>query len=142
MRLAYRYFDVKATYSGRLLERPLIAKNRAFINLDYAVNGFKFDYTITYNGKKRLPITQANIPSYRLPGYSPEFVLMNAQVSKTVGKKYPLDIYVGAENLANYFQKNVILAADQPFGQYFDASMVWGPVSGRMFYTGLRLKIK
>ena len=67
---------------------------------------------------------------------------MNAQVSKTVGKKYPLDIYVGAENLANYFQKNVILAADQPFGQYFDASMVWGPVSGRMFYTGLRLKIK
>ncbi|MBP6024975.1 TonB-dependent receptor domain-containing protein [Ferruginibacter sp.] len=142
MRLAYRYFDVKATYSGRLLERPLIAKNRAFINLDYAVNGFKFDYTITYNGKKRLPNTQANIPSYQLPGYSPEFVLMNAQVSKTVGKKYPLDIYVGAENLANYFQKNVILAADQPFGQYFDASMVWGPVSGRMFYTGLRLKIK
>lgn len=142
MRLAYRYFDVKNTYSGQLLERPLIAKNRAFVNLDYAVNGFKFDYTITYNGKKRLPSTQANTPSYQLSGYSPEFVLMNAQVSKTVGKKYPLDIYVGAENLTNYFQKNVILAASQPFGQYFDASMVWGPVSGRMFYTGLRLKIK
>ncbi len=142
IRLAYRYFDVKATYSGKLLQRPLIAMNRAFLNLAYATNGFKFDYTINYNGKKRLPDTQANEINYQLPGYSPQFVLMNAQVSKTVGKKYPLDIYIGAENLTNYFQKNVILAADQPFSQHFDASMVWGPVSGRMFYGGLRFKIK
>ncbi len=55
IRLAYRYFDVKTTYSGQLNERPLIAKNRAFANLAYAIHGFKFDYTITYNGKKRLP---------------------------------------------------------------------------------------
>ena len=38
------------------------------------------------------------------------------------------EIYAGGENLTNYFQKNVIIAADQPFGNYFDASMVWGPV--------------
>ncbi|MBL0183575.1 MAG: TonB-dependent receptor [Chitinophagaceae bacterium] len=142
VRLAYRYFDVKTTYSGQLLQRPLIAKDRAFVNLAYAVSGFKFDYTITYNGRKRLPGTKANIPMYQMPGYSPAFVLMNAQVSKTVGKKYPVDIYLGAENLANYFQKDVILAADQPFSQYFDASMIWGPVNGRMFYGGIRFKIK
>lgn len=142
LRLAYRYFDVRSTYSGQLKERPLVARNRAFLNLAYAVSGFKFDYTITYNGKKRLPDTQANIPAYQLPGYSPDFVLMNAQVSKTVGKKYPLDLYVGVENLANYFQKSVVLAADQPFSQYFDASMIWGPVNGRMFYAGVRFKIK
>ncbi|MBU9937355.1 MAG: TonB-dependent receptor, partial [Ferruginibacter sp.] len=142
LRLAYRYFDVRSTYSGQLKERPLVARNRAFLNLAYAVSGFKFDYTITYNGKKRLPDTQANIPAYQLPVYSPDFVLMNAQVSKTVGKKYPLDLYVGVENLANYFQKSVVLAADQPFSPYFDASMIWGPVNGRMFYAGLRFKIK
>ena len=67
---------------------------------------------------------------------------MNAQVSKTVGKKHPIDLYIGGENLGNYFQKDVIVAADQPFGPYFDASLVWGPVSGSLFYTGLRLKIK
>ena len=142
IRLAYRYFGVKATYSGQLTERPLIAKNRAFANLAYAVNGFKFDYTITYNGKKRLPNTQVNLPVYQLADYSPDFVLMNAQISKTIGKKYPLEFYIGGENLTNYFQEHVILAADQPFSNYFDASMVWGPVSGRMFYAGFRLKIK
>ncbi len=142
VRLAYRYFDVKSTYSSQLLERPLIAKNRAFANLAYVINGFKFDYTITYNGKKRLPGTQANIPLYQLPAFSPDFVLMNAQVSKTFGKKYPVEFYIGGENLTNYFQKDVILAAGQPFSQYFDASMVWGPVNGRMFYAGLRMKIK
>jgi hypothetical protein len=142
VRFAYRYFDVKTTYGGQLLDRPLIAKNRAFANLAYAVNGFKFDYTFTYNGKKRLPNTSANPQPYQLDAYSPDFILMNAQISKTIGKTIPLDVYIGAENLLNYYQKNVIVAASQPFSQYFDASMVWGPVSGRMFYAGLRLKIK
>lgn len=142
IRLAYRLFDVKTTFSGQLKERPLVSKHRAFANLAYATNGFKFDYTVSYNGRKRLPDTRANIPAYQLKEYSPGFVTMNAQVSKTFGKKYPFEVYVGAENLTNYFQKDVILAADQPFSQYFDASMVWGPVSGRMFYAGLRLTIK
>jgi hypothetical protein len=66
---------------------------------------------------------------------------MNAQVSKTLGKKYPVELYSGSENLTNYYQKNAILVSDQPFGAYFDVSMVWGPLSGRMFYTGVRYKI-
>jgi outer membrane receptor for ferrienterochelin and colicin len=142
IRMAYRYFDVKSTYNGKLLERPLIAKNRAFVNLAYAMKGFKFDYTVTYNGKKRLPDTQANLPAYQLPSYSPDFVLMNAQILKTIGKNSQFDFYVGVENLTNYFQKKVIVSANQPFGNYFDASMIWGPVNGRMFYFGMRYKIK
>jgi hypothetical protein len=67
---------------------------------------------------------------------------MNAQVSKTIGSKYPIDIYLGGENLGNFYQQKVIIAPDQPFGSYFDASLIWGPVSGRMFYAGVRLKIK
>lgn len=142
VRLAYRYFDVKSTLDNKLMERQLISKNRAFVNLAYEVKGFKFDYTVTYNGKKRIPNTLANIPAYRLAGYSPDYVLMNTQVSKTFGKDKAVDVYIGAENLTNYFQKDVIIAAAQPFSQYFDASMVWGPISGRMFYAGLRFKIK
>ena len=142
VRLAYRYFDVKTTYSGKLLQRPLIANNRAFANLAYATNGWKLDYTINYNGKKRIPNTESNPVQYQRDAYSPNFVLMNAQISKTVGKKHPMDFYIGGENLGNYYQKNVIVAANQPFSPYFDASLVWGPVTGRMFYAGWRYKIK
>lgn len=142
LRLAYRYFDVKATYNGKLLQRPLIAANRAFANLAYATSGWKFDYTINYNGKKRIPGTQANPLPYQRGQYSPDFVLMNAQISKTVGKKHPTDLYIGGENLTGYLQKNAIIASDQPFSPWFDASLVWGPVTGRMFYFGWRYKIK
>ena len=142
LRLAYRYFDVKTTYSGKLLQRPLISPNRAFTNLAYGISGWKFDYTINYNGKKRIPNTSSNPVAYQREQYAPNFILMNAQVSKTVGKKHPMDLYIGGENLGNYFQKNVIVAADQPFSPYFDASLVWGPVTGRMFYAGWRFKLK
>ena len=141
IRLAYRLFDVKTTYHGDLLERPLVAKHRAFANLAYEIKSWKFDYTISYNGTKRIPYTGDNPVEYQLPERSPSYIMMNAQASKTFGKKYPLDIYVGSENLTNYYQKNPVLESDQPFGAYFDASMVWGPLAGRMFYTGLRYKI-
>ena len=143
LRLAYRYFDVKQTYSGKLLERPFISKNRAFLSVDYAnANSWKFNYTITYNGKKRISNSSDNPAIYQLSNYSPSFILMNAQVSKTFNKNYPMDIYMGVENIANYFQQNTILAATTPFSSYFDASMVWGPTYGRMLYLGWRIKIK
>jgi hypothetical protein len=131
VRLAYRLFDVKSTYSGELLQKPLTSKNRAFANLAYETNGWKFDYTVSYNGEKRLPSTEINPPQYQRQGYSPSFVVMNAQVSKTLGKKNPFDIYIGAENLTNYYQQNAIIAADEPFSEYFDASMIWGTGDGK-----------
>ncbi len=143
VRIAYRYFDVKTTYGTALLERPFISGNRAFLSIDYTtLNSWKFDFTITYNGKKRIPNTQDNPVAYQLNNYSPDFVQMSAQISKTTGKKHPMDFYIGAENLGNFFQQDVIVSASQPFSPYFDASMVWGPVNGRMLYAGWRLKIK
>ncbi|MBL7741134.1 MAG: carboxypeptidase-like regulatory domain-containing protein [Chitinophagaceae bacterium] len=142
LRLAYRFFDVKTNYHGELLQRPLVSKHRGFANLAYETGSWKFDYTVTYNGVKRIPFTGDNPDTYKLNTTSPSYVIMNAQVSKTFGKKSPVDVYIGGENLTNYFQDRVILGADQPFGSYFDASLVWGPVSGRMFYAGARFKIK
>jgi outer membrane receptor for ferrienterochelin and colicin len=141
-RIAYRYFDVNTTYSGQLLQRPFIANNRAFLNLDYALNKWKFNYTITYNGQKRIPNTSANPVNYQFEAASPAFINIGAQISKSFGKKNPMDFYIGAENITNFFQQNAIIAADQPFNNFFDASMVWGPITGRMFYAGWRFKIK
>ena len=56
-----------------------------------------------------------------------------------MGKK--LEVYLGVENLFNYKQDYPIISADDPYSEWFDGSMVWGPVFGRMAYTGLRYRI-
>jgi hypothetical protein len=142
LRLAYRLFDVKETYHDKLLEKPLLARDRAFANLAYELKRWKFDYTVTFNGVKRIPYTGDNPSYYQLAQTSPSYFLMNAQVTKTFGNKFPIDVYLGSENITNYYQHNAIIAADQPFSPYFDASLIWGPISGRSYYMGARLKIK
>ncbi|MFC3196775.1 TonB-dependent receptor domain-containing protein [Parapedobacter deserti] len=143
-RMAYRFFDVKTTYEGELQQRPLVARHRGFLNLGYNTHrgGWHFDYTMNITGQKRLPSTAANPTAYRLPNFSRSYVTMNAQVSKTFGKARLIDVYLGGENLTNFFQQNPILAADRPFSEFFDTSMLWGPISGRVFYAGVRLSIR
>ena len=141
VRLAYRWFDVKTTYDNKLLQKPFTAQNRAFVNLAYELNGWKFDLTLNFVGTKRIPTTESNPAEYQLPLSSPGYMTMNAQVSKSFTKSKAFELYIGGENLTDYIQQKAIIAADQPFGNYFDASMIWGPVIGRMFYAGFRYKI-
>jgi len=143
-RFAYRFFDVKTTYGDQLMERPLIARHRGFLNLAYQTptGGWHFDYTLNMTGQKRLPSTTTNPAKYRLPDYSPNYVTMNAQISKTFSKaSRSIDLYIGGENLTNFFQPNPILAADQPFSEFFDTSIVWAPITGRMVYAGIRVSL-
>jgi len=146
VRTAYRFYDVKTDFrsAGQRLQRPLVARHRGFVNLAYhtADHLWAFDYTLNITGQKRLPSTTANPIEYQLPEFSKSYATMNAQITRKVGKIRPVDFYVGAENLTNFFQKDPILAADQPFGNYFDTSMLWGPLSGRMIYAGMRFSIK
>jgi hypothetical protein len=65
--------------------------------------------------------------------------LFNLQVTKVFSKKF--ELYVGGENLTNLKQKNPILAVDNPFGENFDSTIIYAPIFGRMFYSGLRFKI-
>lgn len=142
VRLAYRLFDVNTTFDGVLLQKPLLSRHRGFLNLGYETAGWKFDYTLNYNGTKRVPSTASNPPSLVQPTASPSYFLMNAQISKTLGKVHPVEVYLGGENLGNFIQKVNIIDPRNPFGNYFDASLVWGPVAGRMIYAGLRFKLK
>ncbi|MFB2120640.1 TonB-dependent receptor plug domain-containing protein [Parapedobacter sp. 2B3] len=142
-RMAYRFFDVKTTYGDELLQKPLVARHRGFLNLAYNTHsgGWHFDYTLNITGQKRLPSTSANPAGYQLPDYSKAYMTMNAQISKTMGKVRPFDLYIGGENLTNFFQRNPVLAADQPFSEFFDTSLLWGPLTGRVFYAGVRFSI-
>jgi hypothetical protein len=142
VRLAYRWFDVKTTYAKVLLQKPFTATNRAFANFAYEFQNWKFDYTVNYTGNKRIPSTVGHDPQHQLPLSSPAYVTMNAQISRSFGKSKAFEVYVGGENLTNYMQEMSILSADQPFSNQFDASMIWGPVSGRLIYGGFRYTIK
>lgn len=144
VRLAYRWLDVQTSYQtglqNQLLSRPLIATHRAFVNIAYTTrNKWAFDLTATFTGQKRLPSTTANLPQDQLPSHSPAFLTGNAQITKTFAGG--LDLYIGAENLADFRQQQLLIAPDRPFGPNFDASMVWGPVTGRVFYVGFRYKL-
>ena len=141
LRLAYRWYDVKTTYTGTLKDKPLIAAHRAFANVGYETrNKWKFDYTLHWTGAKRVPTLHHSHASEVVNGYSPSFFQMNAQVSKGFGDNF--EVYAGGENLTNYMQHDAIIGASDPFAQGFDAAMAWGPVMGRNIYAGLRYKIR
>lgn len=146
LRTAYKYLNVKTDYATGLLDKPLQAKNRFFANIAYETHilnkgqQWKFDATFNWIGEQRLPSTLANPVQYQLPAYSPSYQLINAQVTRTFSSTF--EMYVGAENLGNFKQKNAIIASDNPNSPYFDSTMIYGPVFGNMFYAGLRFKIK
>lgn len=142
-RMAYRLLDVQTDYKSGKLQKPLTAKHRGFINLAYNLHsGWSFDYTFNTVGSKRIPSTLSNPDQYQLAANSDAYITMNAQISKSFGVNKNFTIYVGGENLSNTYQKDPILAAEQPFGQHFDTNLLWGPLTGRMFYSGIRYHIK
>lgn len=145
-RLAYRWLDVQTDFTEGLLTKPLIPEHRAFVNLAYETkSNWKFDYTIQWLGQQRIPDTSQNLPENQLPEFSPDYFLMNAQITKDFGDKW--SVYLGVENIGDYKLDNPIIAASDPFGlnsveNNFDTSMVWGPIFGRMAYAGFRFRIK
>ncbi|HQQ98464.1 MAG TPA: TonB-dependent receptor [Cyclobacteriaceae bacterium] len=141
VRLAYRWLDVETDYLDGRRERPLIPKDRSFVNVSYKTkNAWAFDYTIQRIGRQRLPQTLSSPAAFQLGAYSDPYWMMNAQVSKDMGSRW--SVYVGVENLTDFKLSNPIVSANDPFGAYFDTSMVWGPVFGRMGYAGFRYRIK
>lgn len=148
VKLAYRFFDVQndvVTPTGEqtLLPKQFVNRERVLFNVGYALpfDKWKFDFTWQWNGTRRIPnSSEGHIHSATSPAvFAPAFSNINAQISRGFLK---WELYVGGENLNNFTQKDPILAANDPFGKNFDASMVWGPVIGRMVYVGMRYKIK
>ncbi|MDX2002908.1 MAG: TonB-dependent receptor [Chitinophagales bacterium] len=137
IRLAYKFNDVKTTYSGQLLAQVHLPRHTGLINMAYATpkGGWKFDATAQLNGRARLPQGHRHAEVQVEGGYSPIYVTINAQVTK-VWKKW--EWYVGGENINGFTQRQPILGWEQPFSNQFDAASVWGPIYGRIFYLGMR----
>ena len=135
---AYRWMDVKCTYSGQTRSRPLASRYKALFTANYQtpMRRWQIDLTLQLNGPGRLPQPDSENPLWSTRFHAYERV--NAQVTRRFKH---LDIYLGGENLTDFRQKNPIIAADDPTGPDFDATLVWGPTMGRKCYIGLRFTI-
>lgn len=138
---AYRLNDVKTTYGGKLMDRPLTSKYKGLITASYKtpLGLWQFDATLQLNGGGRMP------EPYELADGSMSwgkrfhsYEQLSAQVTRWFRH---WSIYIGGENLTGFTQKTSIFGADNPWGTDFEPTLVWGPVHGRMFYAGVRINI-
>jgi outer membrane receptor for ferrienterochelin and colicin len=133
----FRYNQTKVDMSRGLVEKPLMDRFKALVNLSYSTKfeKWRFDFTAQLNGSSRLPLYAAqSFGKERSKTYTVFF----AQITKKY--KY-FDIYAGCENIGDYTQKQAIINANNPFDTKFDASVVYAPLMGRKIYLGIRLKL-
>ncbi len=137
---AYRLNDVKQTLNGVTENKPLVSRYKGLLTMGYKtpLRKWQFDYTIQLNGGGRLPNTGNLPPELQMGSTFPAYITMNAQITKIFRK---WDAYIGVENIGNFKQKHPIVDAGNPYGSFFDASMVWGPITGRKIYIGFRMAI-
>lgn len=141
VRLAYRFYDVRSSYGNELLAKPLVARHRAFANLAYSTRSqWKFDYTVQRIGAKRLPQHFDHGGAVVASTQTPAFWLMNAQISKSF-KSNTYQVYAGIENILNEMQMPMIFGTHDPYGEHFDASLIWGSGMGRNIYLGFRINL-
>ncbi len=137
----FRYTDSRYTINNNgapvMVERPLVSRYKALVNLQYATNMRKwtFDLTAQLNGPARIPTQTGNLEDSKM---SPIYPMLFAQVSRRI-KKW--EIYLGCENILNYKQKNPIIAGDAPYSPYFNSSLIWGPLMGAKVYVGVRFNL-
>lgn len=147
-----RYTDARIELAGQgLVEKPMTSRFKGVLNLQYATRMSKwtFDFTASLNGSCRVYNFMENLKdkdgNLLYPGgRTPVYPMLYAQVTR---KLRGVDIYVGAENLTNFRQKDVILGttgADgyiNPRVSTFDASAIWGPLMGIKAHVGLRFTL-
>lgn len=135
---AYRWMNAKTEYGGKLMKKPLVSDYKALVTASYEtkLRKWMFDVTAQFNGGGRMPTPDAVNPLWNTTFGS--YTILNAQITKNFRT---WSIYAGAENITDYKQKNPIISPENPFGNNFDATMVWGPTMGRKFYVGVRYAI-
>jgi len=133
---AWRWNDVKCTYGGKLMEKPLTSRYKGLVTASYKtpLGLWQIDATLQLNGGGRMPTPVGGLWAERFHSYE--------QVSAQITRWFRhFSIYVGGENLTGFRQKQTIINADDPWSSSFDPTMVWGPVHGTVFYTGVRINI-
>ena len=138
IRTAYKYYDVQTQYKSGKKIKPLNAKHRYFLNLEYNTpfnkligKQWKFDLTIHWVGQQRLPFERNSTGT--------AYTTLNTQITRIFSPAF--EMYIGGENITNIKQKNPIFGAQNPFGDDFDSTQIYSPIFGDMYYIGLRYQL-
>ena len=128
---AFRYNDVKTTINGVLREKPLSSRYKGLVTATYKtpLEIWQFDVTLQINGGGRMPDGFGTFDAYPI---------LNTQILKWFRWG---NVYIGGENLTDFRQQNPIIGYDDPWGPDFDATMIYGPIDGIMFYAGIKWKL-
>tara|TARA_B100001057_G_scaffold496070_2_gene596591 strand:+ start:5736 stop:8009 length:2274 start_codon:yes stop_codon:yes gene_type:complete len=116
-------------------QAPFIPKYRSLVQVYYTTWQKKWDINISLQnvGPSRVP-GQGDIEEF----WSDSFNHLDGQITRRFKK---FDWYIGVENALNYMQPNPIRGVENPFSDNFDAGMIWGPVMGTKWFTGIRLNM-
>ena len=128
---AFRYTDARTTYDGELRLRPLTPRFKGMLTVGYKtpLELWQFDITGSLNGPGEL---------YDHSRY-PAYFQLQAQITREFRW---FSVYIGGENLTDYRIPNPILGSSDPWSPSFDATQIWGPVTGAMGYIGISIKLE
>jgi hypothetical protein len=138
---AWRWNDVKSTYNGELMEKPLTSRYKGLVTASYKtpLGIWQFDATLQLNGGGRMPTPVSDASGAPLwDSHFHGYEQVSAQITRWFSH---FSVYIGGENLTGFRQKQSIINAADPWSSTFDPTMVWGPVHGAMFYAGIRVNI-
>lgn len=136
IRLAYKFSEPWLDRPEGRIQTPYVSRHRALLAWFYETRKqWGFDLALQWRGGQRLisPVLESKVED------SPGFVVVNAQVKKRFGDRW--EAYVGAENLLGFVQKQPIVSPETPFEPGFDATLIWGPVMGRIVFVGLNWQL-
>ena len=139
-KLAFRYTDVRYDLNQVLLQKPLVSRYKGLVVLSYQtpMKKWQFDVTWQLNGPGRIPSTAANHEMHQMQDSFDAYQIINLQITKYFRT---WEVYGGVENLTDFRQMHAVISGDQPFGDYFDSSLIWGPLHGRKMFIGFRYRI-
>ncbi|MBO4606860.1 MAG: TonB-dependent receptor, partial [Prevotella sp.] len=129
---ALRLNDVKCTYSGQLMEKPLTSRYKGLLTVAWKpyMGLWRVDATLQMNGGGRMPtpyLLEDGTPSW--DETFPAYPQLNLQITRTFRH---WSVYLGSENLTNYKQPHPIINVTNPWSDTFEPTMIWGPVHGIM----------
>ena len=148
-----RYTNALIEFDGRRLdEKPMTSRFKGVLNLQYATNLNKwiFDFTASLNGSCKVydfmrDLKDADGNLLYKNGRTPVYPMLYAQVTR---RFKGWDVYLGAENLTNFRQKDAIIGSVKdangyvnPYQASFDASCIWGPLMGIKAHVGFRFTL-
>ena len=148
----FRYTNARIELDGKgLVETPMTSRFKGVLNLQYATRMSKwiFDFTASVNGSCRVynfmeGLRDAGGELLYKNGRTPVYPMLYAQVTR---RFKGLDVYLGAENLTNFRQKQVLIGTVgndgfvNPRIASFDASCIWGPLMGIKAHVGFRFTL-